>query len=89
MARYWVLLSFVVAVFMQSSQALGGIEERLGRMQEIQDNEKNEVCNIVESTGFLPQGIFAIPAHSATRNFRKTSNCAEGFRGLNLEIRLV
>ena len=36
--------------------------------------------------GFLPQGISAIPAHSATRNFRKTSDYFEGFRGLKLEI---
>ena len=44
---------------------------------------------IVESTGFLPQDISAIPAHSASRNFRKTSDHVEGFCGLNLENQLM
>lgn len=47
MARFFVLLSFVVAVFAQSSLARGGIQERLERMQERQHTENNEVCFLV------------------------------------------
>ena len=49
MARFLVLLSFMMAVFAQKSLALGGIQERLGRMQVSQKNEKYGVCLLVHS----------------------------------------
>ena len=40
------------------------------------------VQSIVESMCFLPQDISAIPAHSATGDFRKTCDHVEDFHGL-------